>query len=414
MKRFALILILLLLAIGAGFYFVRDPGTADIALLGWQLQTSALGLIALVIVGFIVLAILWRIIAATLKLPSLWKHRSARKKQQAADEQLLRAWAELERGRYSTAERLAKSGLKDASQPPMHYVVAADALMAQGDTLATINLLDEAKKTFPRFGDFLALHIANRLRLQKNLAPALEILHSLATAHPKDEAIITAFAAALFDAADWEKLRTLMPALRRLKWPGLTEQDVLRYDRGVYSGLIQQAARQKQKAEVAALWNEAPKHLREDTLMLSALANAWLTLDEPNEAERILETALDQHCTPALLHQWLELPPADLARALSLIEIWFSRSDCTADANLRAYAKARLAWLNEDTDTAKKALGAVLDDFPDKNILMLAAQIAEHERDSAQAAAYYAKSLERVDIEQPNGHLSDRTLGHLA
>ncbi len=30
MKRFALILIILVLAVGAGFYFIRDPGTADI------------------------------------------------------------------------------------------------------------------------------------------------------------------------------------------------------------------------------------------------------------------------------------------------------------------------------------------------------------------------------------------------
>lgn len=400
MKRFALILIVLVLAAGAGFYFIRDPGTADIALLGWKLQTSALGLLALIIVGFIALAIIWRVISAVLKLPSLWRRRSARQKQQAADEQLLRAWAELERGRFGVAEKLARARLNEASLPPLNYAVAADALMAQGETAATLNLLDEARSTFPRFADFLSLHIANRFRQQKNLAPALELLQSLAAAHPKDEAIVCAFAETLFEAADWEKLRTLMPALRRLKWSGLTEQDVQRYDRAVYGGLIQEAARHKQTSELAAIWNDAPKSLRQDELMLASLANSWLTLGKPDEAERILETALDQQCTPALLRQWLALPPKDPARAITRFNRWANQITCQSDTNLRAYVQARLAWLNDDTEGAKQALAPVLSDQPDVSSLKLAAQIAEHERDSTQAVMYYTKAFERMDLEK--------------
>lgn len=400
MKRFVLILIILVLAAGAGFYFIRDPGTADIALLGWDLQTSALGLLALIIVGFIVLAIIWRVISAVLKLPSLWRRRSARQKQQAADEQVLRAWAELERGRFSVAEKLARARLNEASLPPLNYVIAADALMAQDETAATLSLLDEVRASFPRFADFLSLHIANRFRQQKNLAPALDLLQSLAAAHPKDEAIVCAFAETLFEAADWEKLRTLMPALRRLKWSGLTEQDVQRYDRAVYGGLIQEAARHKQTAELAAIWNDAPKNLRQDDLMLASLANSWLTLGQPAEAERILETALDQQCTPALLHHWLALPPTDPARAIARFNHWAGQSTCQPDKKLLAYANARLAWLNDDTEGAKQALAPVLDDHPDITSLKLAAQIAEHERDSAQAVLYYTKAFELMDMEK--------------
>lgn len=400
MKRFALILIILVLAAGAGFYFIRDPGTADIALLDWELQTSALGLLALIIVGFIALAIIWRVVSTVLKLPTLWRRRSARQKQQAADEHLLRAWAELERGRFDIAEKLARARLNEASLPPLHYAVAADALMAQGETAATLSLLDEARTAFPRFADFLSLHIANRFRQQKNLVPALELLQSLAATHPKDEAIVCAFAETLFQAADWEKLRTLMPALRRLKWSGLTEQDVQRYDRAVYGGLIQQAARHKQTAELAAVWNDAPKSLRQDELMLASLANSWLMLGQTDEAERILEAALNQRCTPTLLHQWLALPPKDPARAIVQLNRWASQNACQSETNLRAYAQARLAWLNDDTEGAKQALAALLNNHPDVPSLKLAAQIAEYERDSAQAVIYYTKAFERIEMEK--------------
>lgn len=397
MKRFVLILIFLLLAVGAGFYFIRDPGTADIALLGWELQTSALGLLALIIVGFIALAIIWRIISTTLKLPTLWRHRSARQKRQAADEQLLRAWAELERGRFAVAEKLARTHLNDASLPPINYAVAADAHLAQGDTAAALNLLDEVRGAFPRFADFLALHIANRLRQQNKRAAALELLQSLAADHPKDEAILCAQAQTLYELADWQSLHTLLPSLRRLKWPGLTEQDIQRYDRAVHSGLIQNAARQGEVAQLAALWNDTPKHLRQDEHMLASLANAWLTLGQPDQAERTLETALDQKCTPALLLQWLSLPLADPARARTQFTRWSNLASCPLDNALRAFAQAKLAWLNEDTEGAKQALASVLNDHPDVACLKLAAQIAEHERDSAQAVAYYTEAFKRID-----------------
>lgn len=401
MKRFVLILLILVLAAGAGFYFIRDPGTADISLLGWELQTSALGLLALIIVGFIALAIVWRIISAVLKLPSFWQRRSARHKQQAADERLLRAWAELERGRFAVAYKLARERLDEASQPPMHYVIAADALMAQGETSAALDLLDEVRGAFPRFADFLSLHMANRFRQQKNLTPALELLQSLAAAHPKDEAIACAFAETLFEAGDWEKLRTLMPALRRIKWSGLTEQDVQRYDRAVYSGLIQAAARQKQAAELTAIWNDAPKNLRQDELMLVPLANAWLTLGQPDEAERILEKALDQQCTKTLLLKWLALPPKDPDRARTRFNHWASQSStCRVDSTTRAYAQARLALLNDDIEGAKQALAPVLNDHPDVPSLQLAARIAERERDSAQAVMYYTQAFERIEMEK--------------
>lgn len=400
MKRFVLILLILALAAVAGFYFVRDPGTADIALLGWQLQTSALGLLALIVLVFIVLTLMWRVVSALLNIPEFWRRRSARQKQQAADEQLLRAWAELARGRFAVAEKLALAQRANASLPPLHYVVAADALLARGEVVAVLSLLDEVRADFPRFADFLALHVANQFRIRHNYAPALELLQSLAAKHPKDEAIICAFAEALSVAEDWAKLRTLMPALRRLKWSGLTEQDVRRYDLAVYGGLIGVAVRARQPEQLATLWSELPKALTMNPALLGALARGWVQLGRPAEAERVLEKALNQTCSTALLRHWLAVPPSNPVRAQTLFNGWLSQSGCIVDAQTRAYGLAWLAWLNDDFEGAQQALTGILADQPDVSSLKLAAQIAERQRDSTQALAFYAQVLDRLDVEQ--------------
>jgi HemY protein len=396
MKRLSLIALAFILAATATVYFVRDPGTADIALLGWNLQTSALGLLALLLVTFVGLSLAWRILAAVLNIPAFWRQRTARQKRAAADEQLLQAWAELARGRFDIASKLALTQHKHASIAPMHYVVAADALLAKEDTHAALNVLNEVRANFPRFADYLALHIANRLQAQHNLAPAIELLHALHLRHPKDEAITCALAEALYSAADWEKLAILLPVLRRLNWPGLTEQNLQRLSLGVYRGLIDQQARQQKPESLTALWADVPKALRSNAPLLISLAQAWLVLKQPANAELVLEKALSQHGTNEMLRAWLAIPPANPAQALGQLDGWMNQSRGTVDEATRAYATAYLAWLSGDEERAQKALAPSLANHPDVPALKLAADIAQHQRDSVRALALLTQAFNRL------------------
>lgn len=399
MKRFVIFGLLILLAVAAGFYFVRDPGTADIALLGWQMQTSALGLLVLVLVVYALLLILGRFLSALFGLPRYLRRRSARQKQIAADEALLRAWAELERGRFAAAEKLALNNRAHGSLPPLHSVVAMDALLGRGETAAALDLLNEVREQYPRFADFLALHLANRLRLERRFPSALELLHGLSLAHPKDEAILRAFADTLYAAEDWAKLRTLLPALRRLKWPGFTEQDLLRIEYAVFTGLMAEATRAGDAERLSQLWTEVPKPMKADPRLIARLARAWVQLSRVADAERVLEKALKQTCTPELLRQWVDLPPADPVRSRNLFTTWTSQSDCAlSDADM-AYGRARLAWLNDDLTTAHSELATALMHQPDVATLRLAAQIHEQQRDSVQALAFYKQAAQRLEME---------------
>lgn len=399
MKRFVIFGLLILLAVAAGFYFVRDPGTADIALLGWELQTSALGLLVLILLAYVALMVLGRFLSALFGLPRYLRRRSARHKQVAADEALLRAWAELERGRYAAAEKLALTNRLHGSLPPLHSVVALDALLGRGETAAAVDLLNEVRAQYPRFADFLALHLANRLRYERQYPPALELLHGLSVAHPKDEAILCAFAETLYAAEDWAKLQTLLPALRRLKWPGFTEQDLIRIEVAVFEGLMAEATRARDVERLSQLWAEVPKSMKANHRLIGRLARAWVQLDRSPDAERLLEKALKQACSPDLLRLWLDLPPADPGRSRNLFASWSSQADCgLSDADL-AYGRARLAWLNDDLTTALSELATALSHQPDVATLQLAAQIHEQQRDSVQALAFYKQAAARLETE---------------
>ncbi len=398
MKRLILSVLALILAAIAVVYFVRDPGSADIALLGWQLHTSALGLLALIFIAFIGLSLIGRILAAILNIPTFWRRRNARQKRVAADEQLLRAWAELVRGRFDVAEKLALTQHQNASVAPMHYLIAMDARIAKGELTAALQLLNDVRGEFPRFADYLALHTANQLHAQQHLAPAIELLHALHLRHPKDEAITCALAETLYSAADWEKLVLLLPVLRRLNWPGLPEQNLQRLSLGAYRGLIDQFARQAKAEALTALWTDIPRDLRSQEALVIRYAQAWLVLNQPAKAEHILEKSLAEHSSNALLRAWVALPPANPEHALKNLAGWLNAARSSVDEPTRAFATASLAWLSGDEDRAQKTLAPLLENNPDVPTLKLAADIAQHQRDSTRALALTTQALAQTKL----------------
>lgn len=393
MKRLLVILLGLILAGVAALYFLRDPGTADITLLGWQLHTTALGFIALVLGLMIALAVVWRLLGALLRLPAFFRALSARVRQKQADDALLRAFAESARGRFEVAETLAMQHVDRSSVGAMHFVIAADAALARGDTAAALARLDQTRTAYPRFADYLALHIAKQLSTSGHHATAMELLQRLHSTHDRDEAVLLALAEALYRGEDWQKLHALMPAIRRLKTHQLSEQTLWQWERGQILGRLRAVVRGGSMDALRAIAAEIPKKLKTDAGVMQAQADAAVALGHPEEARHLLERALDQAPTAALLRQWLKLPNTDPAAASALVQRLQTQHPSAIDDNTRAQAWAMIALQREDFTAAEEALAPALQQGTDPAAFALAAELAERQRDSARAAAHYAKAL---------------------
>ncbi len=393
MKRLLLVIFGLILAGVAALYFLRDPGTADIALLGWQLHTTALGFLALVLGLMVVLAVVWRLLATLLRLPAFFRARSARARQKQADDALLRAFAESARGRFDEAESLAMAHHDAASVGAMHFVLAADAALARGDTAAALTRLDQARAAYPRFADYLALHLAQRLSTTGQHATAIELLQRLHSTHDRDEAVLLALAHALYAGEDWEKLHSLMPAIRRLKTARLTEQTLWQWERGQLLGRLPAVARSGSLDALRAWASDMPKPLKTDEGIVRAQAEAARALGQPGEARQLLERALEHAPRPALLRPWLALTTTDTLAASAVLQRIETQHPSALDDNSRALAQATLALHREDFAAAEAALAPALHDSHDPALFILAAELAERQRDSVRAAAMYAKAL---------------------
>lgn len=400
MKRFLIGLILLGLAVAAGFYFVRDPGTATISLLGWELQTTALGLLVLVLVLFVVLALLLRLVRGAFRLPEWLRKRTVKRRQSAANEQLLRAWAERQRGRVSSAEKLALGSLEHASVPPMHYVVAADALLDQHRTEKALALLDEVRRRFPRFADFLSLHVAKRLAHQGEHHQARELIQALHTAHPEDEAVTRTYAESLLNDQAWPELEALLPQLRRMNHMALTETDLMRYERSLIIGQLTDAARQGDLDALSRRWAESPRTLAADPEITLAYGRLLVKLEQTQAATELAEKWLKSRFDSRILRFWADRPHEDVAAAQARLDGFLgARKNGDAESEAYRYARSRLLYLKEDYDAAQRELQPLLNGQPHISTLRLAAEIHARMRDSGMAARLYERALQRAETE---------------
>lgn len=428
MKRVIFWILILALAVGAGVYFLPGAGSAMLELGGWRLETTAVGLLLIVLVAVIVLGFVWRVLAGLVHLPARLTRRTAEQKRHAADEKLLRAWAERQRRQTDLALRYALAGVEDGSLPPMHFQVAIDALIdgidpsRQGalrhsrsdyrDELA--DLFETVSRRFPKFAEFLRLHIVQRLMSLGEIEWAQEMMEPLVHSHPRDEAILLIRAQLLEQAGDYEALAALLPTLRRVKDKQLTADELLRVERQVLLGRIEAAARERDLDRLSRLWAEAGRSVVDSAAVTVTYAHALQRSGADKAAAELLEKRLGRQREVATLQAWAEIEHAEPAEArrrlLRLVpEDWQEPANAAdvRDARERAafaYAMARLALAEDDPSAAQIWIGRLGPLDRDLKYLAVAARVHARLRDSSEAALLYERALSRAGIE---GKLSE-------
>ncbi|MFI9653272.1 heme biosynthesis HemY N-terminal domain-containing protein [Guyparkeria sp. GHLCS8-2] len=423
MKRLIVWIVLLAAAVVAAIYFLPGAGVAMLEFAGWRIETTAVGLVLMVLIVLIALQLLWRLIAGVVHLPARFSHRSAEQRRRAADEKLLRAWAERQRRQTELAQRYALAGVEDGSLPPMHFQVAIDALLdgldpsrqgvaprGRDETREEIgDLFETVGRRFPKFAEFLRLHIVQRLIALNEVEWAQAMVEPLIETHPRDEAILLIRAQLLELAGDFDALGRLLPTLRRIKDKRLTADELLRIERVVLLGRIEAASRVRDLDVLSRLWSEAGRNVVDNPGVTIAYAEALARGGAEAAAARVLEKRLGRSLEAQTLHAWAELrheDPADARkRLLKLVpDDWSEPANAPDVGRAReraafAYAMARLALAESDPSSAQLWVGRLGPLDQELRYLAVAARVHARLRDSSEAALLYERALTRAGLE---------------
>lgn len=300
MKRMILFLVLLFISVWIGLliheqktgilFIVLKNSTIEIPL--WF---AIFALLLTYLTGFIALKLLGKLLHL-----GGWFQRSKKQWQtKHAQLNLRRGLIEFSEGNWKEAEHhLAKISFKgDLSL--LNYLAAARAAQELGSSERRDEYLREAQKALPDAKIAIELTQAQLQIAGEQWEQALATLNHLHSLSPEHPYVMKLLVKVYLFLKDWKNLEQWILPIQRKKI--MPEKDILRLENQVYSGLLEQEAKQGDLASLVALWEKFPKAIRKNAEVTSVYVLKLLEYQAHDVAEEICREALKNDWNNALI-----------------------------------------------------------------------------------------------------------------
>lgn len=313
-----------------GIVLSRDSGYVLIAVGRYSVETSLALLVMLLALLFLLLYIGIRALVRAVHLPrdmEVWqRHRGARLARQATTRGLI----EMSEGHWESAEQRLVRFADRSDTPLLNYLAAARAAQLQGAHERRDAYLRLAHDCLPAADVAVGLTQAELQLAANQLEQALATLTHLRTVAPRHTYVLRLLRRLYEQLGDWERLRELLPELKRRRVDG--EDDLARLERRTHRALLEQAfvAGDVQRLELA--WADVPRALRGDPQLLGDYAGYLQETGQDSRAEALLHAAMERSWDTGLVETYGLLETEEPGRLLSKLEKFLV--DHPDDANL--------------------------------------------------------------------------------
>ncbi|KKN93973.1 hypothetical protein LCGC14_0192370 [marine sediment metagenome] len=325
-KSYIAILVVLLLAALLGMAVAEDPGYLLIAWRNMSIETSVWVGLAVVVGLWLLLSLaraLVRLLNASGRRINPWSRHNRHRRANVVTTRGLLEFAE---GHWANAMRMLKRSAPHAEQPLINYLAAARAANEIEDYVECDNLLRAAYETTPNADVAVAVTQAQLQMARGQLEQALATLTRLRKDHPSHLHALKLMSQLYVRLEDWPRLKLLLPELRKHKVLRPAEQDLLEHQ--VYIALLGQAAHYGQNLPpdqanpVVQIWEQIPKNLKQDPVIVEAYCLQLHAVGADARAEEALRAALKHNFNDRLVHHYGLVAGKDPARQLNTAEHW--------------------------------------------------------------------------------------------
>lgn len=404
MKRFAIVVVLLLAAAGLiGWAIYQDAGYVLISYDRFRYESSFwifLGLIGCLWLLSMVVHWVLGLLYASGALVNPWSRRHRARRVAKASRSGLRELAE---GQWSNALVHLRTAAEHDRQPLVHYLGAARAASELGEYEQSEELLRKAQEREPEAGLAVGLTRAQLQIDRGQYSEARASLNTLHSEHPRHTYVLTLLQQLYVQLKDWPALCRLMPELRKqrvLPPAKLDELELLAWTAAVeQAGQAPGAASEDPQQALSQCWQTVPGKLRSEPLLVRAYADGLSRLGAEEKAEEVLYAALKKQFDDRLVERYGRVRGREPARQLSHAEAWLKTHPENAELLL---ALGRLSLRNELWGKARDYLEASLR-FEHRaetcaELARLLAQLGDNERSNR----LFQEGLGLLDQTRPN------------
>ncbi len=351
---------------------IEDPGYVMINLRGYLIEMS----VPILVAGLIALYLALRLLARIWRAPRQLGRASARRRKESAQRQMERGLTLLAEGDWNRGEKFLSRASRRASNPLLGYLGAARAAHQQGATERCESWLRLAAESDPESQAVVLLTEAELQIERGDLGAAAATLDRVAETAPVNTRLLQLQAQVYESLGDWQRLSTVLAALKRRH--AVDDTEYRRLATAAYSGLF--AAADTDYDGAVELWRALPKDLRGDEHLTAAYMQALVRNDHQQESETFIRKALRKNWWQKLVAIYGRLEVVDKAAHLRHAEQWL---DHHGEDPVLLLAVARLSMANELWGKARSYLESSLAIAP-----------------SAEGFALYGNLLEKLGEDQ--------------
>ncbi|MGY3893373.1 heme biosynthesis HemY N-terminal domain-containing protein [Aeromonas enterica] len=313
-------LIVLVAVMVAGLIFgpqaSGNKGYVLIALGNYTVESSVTSAVILAVLFYgallIVEWVLGRVFGLRRKTLGWYGSRRRRK----ANQQTVAATLAMAEGHYSQAEKLMLKGASNSDTPLLNYLSAAKAAQARGDDVRRDQYLQKAQEENPKAELALTLTQTQLQIEQGQYDTALAMLESVYALNPRHPMVLDQLRQVHLAREDWVALIDLIPTLHKVgKLTPKQEEDLLHQ---AWRGRLNAASGALDT--LRPVWQELPRKLRQDPDLLAAYGDRLRQLGADNEAAELWLDALRKQVSPQLLTRLPRLKLDNYQPMLTLLQ----------------------------------------------------------------------------------------------
>ncbi|MEO8808684.1 MAG: heme biosynthesis HemY N-terminal domain-containing protein [Rhodanobacter sp.] len=306
--RWVLLLVVVAALAAFGWHWVaEDPGYVLVRMRGWRIETTVVASIVILLLGWALLSLLWRM----LRWPfGALSRRHRRLSQQRLGEGLVA----LIEGRHGDAERDLNRAARLSSLRGPALLASAEAASRRGEHARALESLNQASQSAPQAARVLR---ARLLRREGKPAEALALL-----APESDKGTLTPggwreLALAALESGDIRRAREALEPLH--KSGALGSRAYAALESQVLAAALQAAP---DGAALGLLWSQLPKTQRRVPDIIDAYARRASSFGLVLPAMDEVESALRREWSPRLIETYGSLAGDDVEARLHRAEGW--------------------------------------------------------------------------------------------
>jgi HemY protein len=319
MKWLMLALLALIASVAVALVALPDPGYVLIGIGKYSVETSLLVLLVVSGVAYIAL----RILAGFWHVPARvhdWEHRrNDRRVHSLFDEAIL----DLAEGRVERAERRLARLLKSTQAPVQAYLSAARAASQLGFDDRRDRYLTLAQQRHPTARIAIAFTQAELQLSKSQLDQAQTTLTRLQTLAPRSEQTLQLLMKLYLQQQDWQRLRDLLPALRRSKLLSSIQWQQLAVK--VYREQVEGLSSADDVDSLKTGWKQLPQPVQQDEGLMTIYIEQLMRLGGHKQAEQLLATQIKRAWNQRLVYLFGDLQAADANSQQDRAERWLAQ-----------------------------------------------------------------------------------------